>query len=127
MFLHMTKEPIRAGEIVVFNVDVSHSFLVLVSVCLLIGLVLLITFLLFQGRDIPIVHRAIKVMFFLTLFFLVVVVSGDLFSIVKVLLLHYRFMRGKTLDMLMFSQKVLALFLNVNPFLKLTLCSSWIT
>ncbi|KAH0904512.1 hypothetical protein HID58_044015, partial [Brassica napus] len=34
LFLHMTKEPIRAGEIVVFNVD---------------------------GRDIPIVHRAIKV------------------------------------------------------------------
>ncbi|VVA97763.1 unnamed protein product [Arabis nemorensis] len=34
LFLHMTEEPIRAGEIVVFNVD---------------------------GRDIPIVHRAIKV------------------------------------------------------------------
>ncbi|XP_076917954.1 uncharacterized protein LOC143578175 [Bidens hawaiensis] len=34
LFLHMSKEPIRAGEIVVFNV---------------------------KGRDIPIVHRVIKV------------------------------------------------------------------
>ncbi|XP_035547501.1 signal peptidase complex catalytic subunit SEC11C-like isoform X2 [Juglans regia] len=34
LFLHMSKDPIRAGEIVVFNVD---------------------------GRDIPIVHRVIKV------------------------------------------------------------------
>ncbi|KFK38922.1 hypothetical protein AALP_AA3G177900 [Arabis alpina] len=34
LFLHMTQEPIRAGEIVVYNVD---------------------------GRDIPIVHRVIKV------------------------------------------------------------------
>ncbi|XP_073145171.1 uncharacterized protein [Henckelia pumila] len=34
LFLHMSKEPIRAGEIVVFNVD---------------------------GREIPIVHRVIKV------------------------------------------------------------------
>ncbi|KAF3329379.1 signal peptidase complex catalytic subunit SEC11C [Carex littledalei] len=34
LFLHMNKEPIRAGEIVVYNVD---------------------------GRDIPIVHRVIKV------------------------------------------------------------------
>ncbi|KAG7992559.1 hypothetical protein I3843_02G133800 [Carya illinoinensis] len=34
LFLHMSKDPVRAGEIVVFNVD---------------------------GRDIPIVHRVIKV------------------------------------------------------------------
>ncbi|CAL5020353.1 unnamed protein product [Urochloa decumbens] len=34
LFLHMNKDPVRAGEIVVFNVD---------------------------GRDIPIVHRVIKV------------------------------------------------------------------
>nr|XP_016474113.1 PREDICTED: signal peptidase complex catalytic subunit SEC11C-like [Nicotiana tabacum] len=34
LFLHMTKDPIRAGEIVVFNID---------------------------GREIPIVHRVIKV------------------------------------------------------------------
>jgi signal peptidase I len=34
LFLYMGKQPIRAGEIVVFNID---------------------------GRDIPIVHRAIKV------------------------------------------------------------------
>ncbi|KAL3825111.1 hypothetical protein ACJIZ3_021140 [Penstemon smallii] len=34
LFLHMSKDPIRAGEIVVFNID---------------------------GRDIPIVHRVIKV------------------------------------------------------------------
>ena len=34
LFLHMSKDPIRAGEIVVFNVD---------------------------GREIPIVHRVIKV------------------------------------------------------------------
>jgi len=26
LFLHMSKDPIRAGEIVVFNVDVSTSF-----------------------------------------------------------------------------------------------------
>ncbi|GMY35881.1 signal peptidase complex catalytic subunit SEC11A-like [Fagus crenata] len=34
LFLHMSKDPVRAGEIVVFNID---------------------------GRDIPIVHRVIKV------------------------------------------------------------------
>ncbi|CAL5339404.1 unnamed protein product [Camellia sinensis] len=40
LFLHMSKDPIRAGEIVVFNVDVGSFF---------------------QGRKIPIVHRVIKV------------------------------------------------------------------
>ncbi|KAB5574168.1 hypothetical protein DKX38_001362 [Salix brachista] len=40
LFLHMSKDPIRAGEIVVFNID---------------------------GREIPIVHRVIKVKIWLTL------------------------------------------------------------
>ncbi|KAM3403718.1 hypothetical protein ACQJBY_007068 [Aegilops geniculata] len=43
LFLHMSKEPIRTGEIVVFNIDVSP------------------TRLLYFGREIPIVHRVIKV------------------------------------------------------------------
>ncbi|RWV97084.1 hypothetical protein GW17_00040152 [Ensete ventricosum] len=40
LFLQMNKDPIRAGEIVVFNVDVSTIV---------------------NGREIPIVHRVIKV------------------------------------------------------------------
>ncbi|KAK4344212.1 hypothetical protein RND71_037306 [Anisodus tanguticus] len=46
LFLHMSKDPIRAGEIVVFNVDFTSAD----------GM-----FLVAQGREIPIVHRVIKV------------------------------------------------------------------
>ncbi|KAH7565064.1 hypothetical protein JRO89_XS09G0123600 [Xanthoceras sorbifolium] len=72
LFLHMSKDPIRAGEIVVFNVDVS-------VLCLLALFFILFSMVLFgysgyfvssyvgvlmfssEGREIPIVHRVIKV------------------------------------------------------------------
>ncbi|KAG6496085.1 hypothetical protein ZIOFF_043933 [Zingiber officinale] len=51
LFLHMSKDPIRAGEIVVFNVDVSAS-IVNVDITM--------------GREIPIVHRVIKCIVYLS-------------------------------------------------------------
>ena len=55
----MSKDPIRAGEIVVFNVDVS--FPLLGSSFYFWFLMCLNQFSSPQGRDIPIVHRVIKV------------------------------------------------------------------
>ncbi|KAF3681409.1 Signal peptidase complex catalytic subunit SEC11C [Capsicum annuum] len=56
LFLHMSKDPIRAGEIVVFNVDVSNAYQ-----HLLFYLFSARVTLAFEGREIPIVHRVIKV------------------------------------------------------------------
>lgn len=108
LFLHMSKDPIRTGEIVVFNIDVGSPLLLISqvynsfarnisTVCYIVIIVedLLIRFCLalvdfsliflpvlffllipfcviympfVQGREIPIVHRVIKVSHLNTLF-----------------------------------------------------------
>ncbi|KAL6568059.1 hypothetical protein OROHE_003743 [Orobanche hederae] len=51
LFLHMSRDPIRVGEIVVYNID-EMNFVAYCSFSMKFGR---------DGRDIPIVHRVIKV------------------------------------------------------------------
>ncbi|WVZ21486.1 hypothetical protein V8G54_008808 [Vigna mungo] len=63
LFLHMSKDPIRAGDIVVYNIDVCTIILFLLFCFVLdVDFEMLSNIILsVSGKDIPIVHRVIEV------------------------------------------------------------------